>query len=154
MTYWNWNLLFQLTCFCGISWGGRSPERKRAKGKGSREKVLFYNRFANKKGQAVEVAEYGRRRWKIENEGFNIQKRQGNNLEHRYSHNYPATKNHYYLIQISHMIARIIEGWKKIWEGIQQSREKKQRRTLENFKMVDLKEYKEEIQEQCQIRFE
>ena len=39
------------------------------------------------------------------------------------------------------------EGWKKIWEGIQQSREKKHRRMLEKFKMVDLKEYKEEIQE-------
>ena len=52
------------------------------------------------------------------------------------------------------MVAQIIEGWKKIWEGIQQSREQKHRRMLENFKMVDLKEYKEEIQEQCQIRFE
>ena len=82
------------------------------------------------------------------------QKRQGYNLEHRYSHNYQATKNHYYLIQIGHMVAQIIEGWKKIWEGIQQSREQKHRRMLENFKMVDLKEYKEEIQEQCQIRFE
>ena len=65
-----------------------------------------------------------------------------------------ATKNHYYLIQIGHMVAQIIEGWKKIWEGIEQSREQKHRRMLENFKMVDLKEYKEEIQEQCQIRFE
>ena len=64
-----------------------------------------------------------------------------------------ATKNHYYLIQIGHMVAQIIEGWKKIWEGIEQSREQKHRRMLENFKMVDLKEYKEEIQEQCQIRF-
>ena len=81
-------------------------------------------------------------------------KRQGYNLEHRYSHNYQATKNHYYLIQIGHMVAQIIEEWKKIWEGIQQSREQKHRRMLENFKMVDLKEYKEEIQEQCQIRFE
>jgi len=59
-----------------------------------------------------------------------------------------------HLIQIGHMIAQIIEGVKKIWEEIQQSREQKHRRMLENFKMVDLKEYKEEIQEQCQIRFE
>lgn len=49
----------------------------------SREKVLFHNRFANKKGQAVEVVEYKMRRWKIENEGFNTQKKQGYNLEHR-----------------------------------------------------------------------
>ena len=59
-----------------------------------------------------------------------------------------------HLIQIGHKIAQIIEGVKKIWEEIQQSREQKHRRMLENFKMVDLKEYKEEIQEQCQIRFE
>ena len=50
-----------------------------------------------------------------------------------------------HLIQIGHMIAQIIEGVKKIWEEIQQSREQKHRRMLENFKMVDLKEYKEEI---------
>ena len=59
-----------------------------------------------------------------------------------------------HLIKSGHMIAQIIEGVKKIWEEIQQSREQKHRRMLENFKMVDLKEYKEEIQEQCQIRFE
>ncbi len=119
-----------------------------------KKKFYFITDLPIKKGQAVEGAEYERRRWKIENEGFNTQKRQGYNLEHRYSHNYQATKNHYYLIQIGHMVAQIIEGWKKIWEGIQQSREQKHRRMLENFKMVDLKEYKEEIQEQCQIRFE
>ena len=59
-----------------------------------------------------------------------------------------------HLIQIGLMIVQIIEGVKKIWEEIQQSREQKHRRMLEKFKMVDLKEYKEEIQEQCQIRFE
>ena len=131
-----------------------APKEKEEKGKAAEKKFYFITDLPIKKGQAVEVAEYGRRRWKIENEGFNTQKRQGYNLEHRYSHNYQATKNHYYLIQIGHMIAQIIEGWKKIWEGIQQSREQKHRRMLENFKVVDLKEYKEEIQEQCQIRFE
>ena len=52
------------------------------------------------------------------------------------------------------MIAQIIEAWEKTWKGIQQSREQKHRKILENLKMVDLKEYKEEIQEQFQIRFE
>lgn len=131
-----------------------APKEKEQKGKAAEKKFYFITDLPIKRGHAVEVAEYGRRRWKIENEGFNIQKRQGYNLEHRYSHNYQATKNHYYLIQIGHMVAQIIEGWKKIWEGIQQSREQKHQRMLENFKMVDLKEYKEEIQEQCQIRFE
>ena len=129
-------------------------KEKEQKGKATEKKFYFITDLPIKNDQAIEVAEYGRRRWKIENEGFNTQKRQGYNLEHRYSHNYQATKNHYYLIQIGHMIAQIIEAWEKIWKGIQQSREQKHRRMLENFKMVELKECKEEIQEQCQIRFE
>ena len=103
-----------------------APEKK--KRKATEKKFYFITDLSITKGQAVEVAEYGRRRWKIENEGFNTQKRQGYNLEHRYSHNYQATKNHYYLIQIGHMIAQIIEAWETIWKGIQQSREQKHRR--------------------------
>src|SRR5215469_12946896 len=34
----------------------------------------------------------GRRRWKIENEGFNAQKNQGMGLEHMFSKNYNAIK--------------------------------------------------------------
>lgn len=57
----------------------------------------------------------------MENEGFNTQKRQGYNLEHPYSKDYEALKNHYYLIQIGHMIAQILEGWESLWKGIRQS---------------------------------
>ena len=35
--------------------------------------------------------------------------KQGYYLEHRFSHDYQGMKNHYYLIQIGHMIAQIIE---------------------------------------------
>ena len=52
----------------------------------------------------------GRRRWKIENEGFNAQKNQGLGLEHMFSHNYTAMKNHYFLIQIGHMIVQFLEA--------------------------------------------
>jgi len=52
----------------------------------------------------------GRRRWKIENEGFNAQKCQGLALEHLFSRNYNAMKNHYFLIQIGHMIAQFLEA--------------------------------------------
>ena len=69
-----------------------APKEKEQKGKAAEKKFYFITDLPIKKGQAVEVVEYGRRRWKIENEGFNIQKRQGYNLEHRYSHNYQATK--------------------------------------------------------------
>jgi len=51
----------------------------------------------------------GRRRWKIENEGFNIQKNGGFNLEHAYSLGSRQIKNLYVLMQIAHMILQLIE---------------------------------------------
>jgi len=51
----------------------------------------------------------GRRRWKIENEGFNEQKNHGFGLSHMFSENYTAMKNHYFLIQIGHMISQFLE---------------------------------------------
>ena len=100
-----------------------------------------------------EITEYGRRRWKIENEGFNTQKRHGYNLEHMYSRNYQAIKNHYYLIQIGHMISQIMEAWEKLWKGIRQSGEQKHRRLLESFKETSLKEKTVELEKRFQIRF-
>ena len=51
----------------------------------------------------------GRLRWKIENEGFNIQKNGGFNLEHPYSQNETARKVFYFLLQIAHLIFQLIE---------------------------------------------
>lgn len=99
-----------------------------------------------------ELAEAGRRRWAIENEGFNTQKNHGYSLGHRFSHNYQAWKNHYYLIQIGHMISQIIEAWGKLWEKVKQSREQKHRRLLEAWKQERLKECMTE--ERFQVRFE
>jgi hypothetical protein len=51
----------------------------------------------------------GRLRWKIENEGFNIQKTNGYELEHAYSEHEHAAKNFYLLLQIAHLIAQLLE---------------------------------------------
>jgi hypothetical protein len=51
----------------------------------------------------------GRVRWKIENQGFNIQKNNGYALEHAYSENEQAMKNFYLLLQIAHIIAQLLE---------------------------------------------
>ena len=110
----------------------------KGKKKGEREKrqsrFLFLTDLPVTKRNAAEVAEDGRKRWRIENEGFNTQKRQGYCLEHQYSKDYQAMKNHYYLIQIGHMIAQIMECVERIWRHIKQSREQKHRRILESFK--------------------
>ena len=48
-------------------------------------------------------------RWKIENEGFNIQKNGGFHLEHPYSQNDTARKVFYYLLQIAYSIFQLLE---------------------------------------------
>jgi hypothetical protein len=51
----------------------------------------------------------GRLRWKIENEGFNVQKNDGFNLEHPYSQDCTARKVFYFLLQIAYMIFLLME---------------------------------------------
>lgn len=51
----------------------------------------------------------GRCRWKIENEGFNVQKNGGFNLEHAYSTGDWQIKNFYVLLQIAHLILQLVE---------------------------------------------
>ena len=51
----------------------------------------------------------GRLRWKIENEGFNVQKNGGFNLEHPYSQDENAGKVFYFLLQIAYLIFQLME---------------------------------------------
>jgi hypothetical protein len=53
--------------------------------------------------------EGGRLRWKIENEGFNVQKNGGYALEHVYSQNANAAKIFYLLLQIAHLLSQLIQ---------------------------------------------
>lgn len=73
---------------------------------------------------AWEFAQTGRKRWKIENEGFNIQKNHRYDIEHTNSLNYNAMKNHYLLTQISDIVLQLYEN------GIKGLREIK--RTIKN----------------------
>jgi hypothetical protein len=50
----------------------------------------------------------GRLRWKIENEGFNVQKNGGYALEHVYTQDDNAAKIFYLLLQIAHLLAILI----------------------------------------------
>lgn len=61
-------------------------------------------------GNISEIATKGGRvRSKIENQGFNIQKNSGLNLEHAYSTGVDNMKSFYYLLQIAHIILQTIE---------------------------------------------
>lgn len=52
--------------------------------------------------------EGGRIRWKIENEGFNIQKNGGYGLEHAYSNDPTASKVYYLLMQLAHILSQLL----------------------------------------------
>lgn len=52
---------------------------------------------------------FGRQRWRIENEGFNVQKTKIFNIEHMYSKNYNVMKVHYFLIQFAHTLGQLLE---------------------------------------------
>jgi hypothetical protein len=51
----------------------------------------------------------GRLRWKIENQGFNVQKTNGYEMEHAYSENPRALRIFYLLLQIAHILAQLME---------------------------------------------
>jgi hypothetical protein len=66
--------------------------------------------FAIRPENIVALGNRGSRcRWKIENEGFNIQKNGGFNLEHVYGTGERQIKNYYVLLQIAHMILQLME---------------------------------------------
>lgn len=73
---------------------------------------------------AWEFAQAGRKRWKIENEGFNIQKNHRYDIEHANSLKYNAMKNHYLITQIADVLLQLYKN------GIKGLREIK--RTIKN----------------------
>ena len=56
-----------------------------------------------------EIVELGRRRWKIENEGFYTQKHRTFNISHLNSRNDNSMKCHYFFIQFAHTIRQLLE---------------------------------------------
>lgn len=57
----------------------------------------------------VETAAAGaRQRWRIENEGFNVLKNGGFDLEHAYSRNFTAAKNYFHLMLIAHLLQQLM----------------------------------------------
>jgi len=66
--------------------------------------------FSIRADNVATLANRGARlRWKIENEGFNIQKNGGFGLEHAYSYGNWQIKNFYLLMQLAHLILQLLE---------------------------------------------
>ena len=67
------------------------------------------------------MIEEGRKRWKIENEGFNRQKNGIYDIEHLNSHNSCALKNHYLLTQIAEILMQLYLSWNPYARKLKQS---------------------------------
>ena len=63
----------------------------------------------------------GRARWIIENEGFNMQKTGGYELEHAFSNSSVAMKHFYILLQIAHIFSQLMEKGSLLRKKIRQT---------------------------------
>lgn len=73
---------------------------------------------------AEKLAAAGRRRWKIENQGFNRQKHWQGNLEHACSWDENAQKNHYLMEQIADFMKQLYEYYYLKKNGIEKTQKK------------------------------
>jgi len=79
-------------------------------GKEEQTRFVHITCFTINASNCAEISQHGRLRWKIENEGFNIQKNGGYKLKHKYSrNNLNAMQNYYQCMQIAHMINQLVE---------------------------------------------
>jgi len=75
-----------------------------------RKRFVYISNIEIEYDTVLEMVETGRLRWKIENEGFNIQKNHGYGLTHKYSRvSMKAEKNYYQCMQIGHMFNQLFE---------------------------------------------
>jgi len=88
--------------------------------KESKEKkqFTFITNIKVMKKNAQHLANAGRSRWKVENEGFNTQKNIRYYIEHANSRDYNAMKNHYLLTQITDILMQLYENGSKVLKDI------------------------------------
>lgn len=76
--------------------------------KSNKTNFMFITSIPITKNNYEEIVLFGRRRWKIENQGFKSQKSKILNIEHCYTFSSNGTKAHYYFIQIAHLLLTIL----------------------------------------------
>ncbi len=81
-----------------------------------------------------EMVKCGRKRWKIENEGFNTQKNILYKIEHLNSKNPNAMKNHYLLTQITDILMQLYLAGTKVLKELKQTIKNTSSRLLETFR--------------------
>lgn len=77
---------------------------------GEQKTFLYLTNVKPTKANVIALANGGgRQRWKVENQGFNMQKNGGYNLEHVYSENENSAKCFYLCLQIAHILNQLLE---------------------------------------------
>lgn len=83
---------------------------------------MFITSIQINKNNYEEIVTFGRRRWKIENQGFKSQKSKVLNIEHCYTFDSNGTKAHYYFIQIAHLLLTILYYGSAIIKKLKETR--------------------------------
>mgnify|MGYP001060231934 CR=1 FL=1 len=99
----------------------RYYEDKTVKGETVRTEFQWLTNIRIRKKNAEKMAGAGRKRWKIENEGFNRQKNWQGDITHPCSHNANAMKSHYLMTQIADMVKQLYEWFFLKKHGIKKS---------------------------------
>ena len=86
-------------------------ERRVEKGEEKVTEFAWITSIEITKSNAKKIVGAGRRRWKIENQGFNRQKHWQGNIEHACSFHERAQKNHYLMEQIADFIKQLYEQY-------------------------------------------
>lgn len=86
-------------------------EEKTIKGEKVRTEFQWITNLLITEKNAEKVAAAGRKRWKIENEGFNRQKNWQGDITHACSWDRNAMKNHYLMVQIADMVKQLYEWY-------------------------------------------
>lgn len=118
-----------------------------------KQEFLFITNFRITERNAEILVQAGRRRWKIENEGFNNQKNGWYEIEHVNCHNYNALKNHYLLVQIADILVQLYKYGSKLLKQLKKSAKEISSKLLEAIRtriitVEDLKKCKK-----IQVRF-
>lgn len=101
--------------------------------------------------KAEEFIETGRKRWLIENEGFNIQKNHRYMITHANSLDYNAMKNHYLITQIADILMQLYENGDKGVKELRYTIKRISEELLESIRKQKL-EAEELVYEKMQIR--
>ena len=105
------------------------------KQKEQKVKFMWVTNIELKAKNLKELIAVGRKRWKIENEGFNNQKNGIYQIEHLNSRNSNAMKNHYLLTQIADILMQLYLNCDEIVKKVNESIKNTSSRLLESFRI-------------------